>query len=471
MSLRLRSTALALVAGLAIWSGFIATAHAADYALVMGIGNYKRPSANLPGIDKDVQAARRIAQSIGVPAANIRTLSDGDVSSDGIRRAMQDMESSIGRGDRVFIYYSGHGGQESASGSGARCTEGMVAYELSLFRDVELEATLARLATKAGQLVMFNDSCFSGGAASKATPVPGSVAKYLDLKSVGDNAGYTCGDAVNMKTVSRNLVGTAAAKGNNMVYIAAAADDEVAFATPNGSAATLAWESCLKSSSTDTNGSGSLTAGELMRCAQARIKEMGFRQTITIEGNKELPLSFAAAAGTPPGPIAQADAVRRSAATLEDIRQAASPTIQVELQLSRPELKINQDPLDFSIRTNRAGYLYVLHVGPDGKTFDLLFPNQIDQNNQVQPGTIRLPRPSWRVMAAGPVGEAYVLAIVSETQRDFTRPLANKQGPFNSAEMGAMAQEKLRVEATGVGASGGSGTFGASVVARVREHN
>ena len=35
----------------------------------------------------------------------------------------------------------------------------------------------------------------------------------------------------------------------------------------------------------------------------------------------------------------------------------------------------------------------------------------------------------------------------------------------------AMAQEKLRVEATGVGASGGSGTFGASVVARVREHN
>jgi hypothetical protein len=435
----------------------------------MGIGNYQESRANLPGIDKDVAGARRIAQSIGVPASNIRELFNDQVSSAGVQRALRDLESSISTGDRVFVYYSGHGGQvQNSTGSGARCTEGMYVYDMKLYRDVDLEASLASLASKAGQLVMFNDSCFSGGAATKSPEVEGRVAKFFTSKSVADNGNYTCGEAVNMKSSARNLVAGATAKGNNVVYIAAAADDEVAFATKNGSAATLAWEACLKLPSTDSNGSGSLSAGELISCAQDKIRTMGFKQTISVIGNRDLPISFAAprAAAT-----SSAEAARRSAATLEDIRQAGSSSIQVELQASKPELRIDKDALDFNVRTSRPGYLYLLHVGSDGKTFDLLFPNDLDQNNFVQAGTVRLPRPSWRVVASGPVGEAYVLAIVSDIKKDYTKAMTDKQGPFSSVNADNASQSKLRVEATGVGASGASGLFGASSVVRVREIN
>lgn len=449
---------------------------AADHALIMGIGVYQSPNANLPGIDKDVQIARRIAQGIGVPAHNIRELSDGQVTRDGVNAALRQMESTLQPGDRVFIYYSGHGAQERGGG-GEKCTEGMFVHDMKMYPDRELEASLGRIAGKAAQLIMFNDSCFSGGAASKSAgtrAIAGAVPKFFS-KAVADRPDYTCGQAVNMKSMVRNLVVSATERGNNFVYVAAAADDEVAMATPNGSAATVAWESCLRNPGADRNGSGALDAAELQACAQREVERMGHRQTLTSVGNQQLPITFAAAS---PPPVTPTEAAQRSAATLEDIRQAASPAVRVELQ-SRRQLVINQDTLDLTVRTNRSGYLYVLHVGSDGRTFNLLFPNDVDQNNYVQSGQpLQLPRPHWRVRAGGPVGESHMLAIVSDSKRDFLS-LGRKEGPFKSAEFGASLQRNLRVEATGIGVSpGGSpgqgssvayGMFGASTVVSVQE--
>jgi hypothetical protein len=446
---------------------------AADHALIMGIGVYQNPNANLPGISDDVRIARRIAQGIGVPAQNIRELSDAQVTRAGVNDALRQMEAAIQAGDRVFIYYSGHGAQEG--GSGGKCTEGMFVHDMKLYADGELEASLGRIAGKAAQLIMFNDSCFSGGAATKAPDtraIGGAVPKFY--KAVADRPDYTCGQAVNAKTTVRNLVVAAAERGANFVYVAAAADDEVAMATRNGSAATLAWESCLRSADADRNGSGALDAAELQACAQREVNRMGFRQTLTTIGNQQLPITFAAAS---PPPATSTEAAQRSAATLEDIRQAASPAIRVELH-TRRQLVIDRDPLDLTVRTSRSGYLYLLHVGSDGRTFNLLFPNDLDQNNYIQAGqALQLPRPHWRVKAGGPAGESHVMAIVSDTKRDFTS-LGAKEGPFKSAAFGSGLQRNLRIEATGVGtapASGfgsgsiGQGLFGASPVVGVRE--
>lgn len=455
----------------------LACAHAcgfaADHALIMGIGVYQQSQANLPGIDKDMQIARRIAQSIGVPAQNIRELSDGQVTREGVHASLRQMEAQVQPGDRVFIYYSGHGAQEQGRSGGEKCVEGMFVHDMKMYPDGELEASLGRLAGKAAQLIMFNDSCFSGGAASKAPTraIGGAVPKFF--KAVADRPDYTCGQAVNMKNTVRNLVVSASTQGNNFVYIAAAADDEVAMATPNGSAATLAWDMCLRNAAADRNASGALDAAELQACAQREVERMGHRQTLTAIGNRQLPISFAAAS---PPPASPTEASQRSAATLEDIRQAASPAIRVELQ-TRRQLVINQDPLDISVRTNRSGYLYLLHVGSDGRTFNLLFPNDLDQNNYIQAGqALQLPRPHWRVRAGGPAGDSHVMAIVSDTKRDFLS-LGSKEGPFKSASFGSGLQRNLRIEATGVGASAaafqgqapGQGLFGASPVVSVRE--
>ena len=184
---------------------------AADHALIMGIGVYQRADANLPGIDKDVEIARRIAQSIGVPTQNIRQLSDREVTREGVHAALRQIESKVQPGDRVFIYYSGHGAQEQGS-DGAQCTEGMFVHDMQMVPDGELESALGRIAARTSQVIMFNDSCFSGGAANKATTRSvGAVPKFF--KAVADRPNYTCGQAVNMKSGVRNLIASAASGG------------------------------------------------------------------------------------------------------------------------------------------------------------------------------------------------------------------------------------------------------------------
>lgn len=451
------------------WLYFIAvclipwTAQAADYALLMGVGNYQRPHANLPGIDQDLILARRIALSLGVPEAQIREMRDSQVTLQGMKDALQQLDDRVSTGDRVFIYYTGHGSQRRGT-QPQPCMEGMFVHDMRFYADEELEKVLKNLSRKVGQLIMFNDSCFSGGAASTGRTRSMSAAVPKFYKEEVDST-YVCGRAVNMRRNLRSVLDQAGAVGSNVVYVAASRVDQVAFATPQGSVATLAWAQCLGDEKADSNGSGSLDVKELRRCAQHYIDQLGLEQSIAIEGNPDLPLSFAAASAMEPTPE---EAAQRSAATLEDIRQAASPAIQVVLQ-ANPILRINQDPLDLRVRSNRDGYLYVLQVGSDGQTFNLLFPNQLDQHNRIQADqTLQLPRAHWRIRAGGPPGQSHVLAIVAEQPRDFLAG-ADASGPFRSAALAVRVQRTLRIEASGLANAPSPGHYGASAVLAISE--
>lgn len=103
--------------------------------------------------------------------------------------------------------------------------------------------------------------------------------------------------------------------------------------------------------------------------------------------------------------------------------------------LARSKLKIGKDKLSFSIRSSHAGYLYLLMAGSDGKTFDLLFPNKLDNNNFIQAGQLlQLPRTTWEVTTQGPRGKDHILVIVADAPRDLARlPVANA-GPFSVVE-------------------------------------
>lgn len=447
--------------------------HAENYALLMTIGNYSNPNASLPGIDLDARMARRIAQSMGVQEQNILEYSDGQLSQQKLQATLATLTTRIAQGDNIFIYYSGHGSQRTARGAG-KCSEGMVTHDMSTFDDNDLEDTLKQLAAKAGQVVMLNDSCFSGGQATKSRGNDiDADRKAKTWKDVANIANYQCGSAINAK-MTRNLVPTAARAGANFLYIAAAADNEVAFATSRGSSATVAWASCLDARS-DADRSGMLTGRELQRCAQEWIRNNNFNQTITLVGNAELPLSFVHAAmpaqGGAGGAGAAAEGAANALAALENLRQQASPNMHVQLRSAKPSLKIGRDYLDLSVTTNQAGYLYLLHVGSDGKSFDLLFPNSRDTNNHVQAGTTLLPRPSWGIQAAGPAGTSYVMAILSETPREFGAGMAEiASTPFRSAAASTRAVRNLAVVGMGQGASA-PGRMGASAVLPIIEVN
>ena len=156
-----------------------------------------------------------------------------------------------------------------------------------------------------------------------------------------------------------------------------------------------------------------------------------------------------------------------AANALNDIKNAASPAIFVQLKLASDKLKIHTDPLNFSITTNKGGHLTVLQVGSDGKTFNRLFPNDKDQDDFINPGVTILPRPSWQIKAGGPAGTSYLLAIISDAPKDFSKGM-KVAGPFRTSS-GSKGAKNLYIEATQSN-EGPKGIYGASEVIPVQEY-
>ncbi len=108
-----------------------------------------------------------------------------------------------------------------------------------------------------------------------------------------------------------------------------------------------------------------------------------------------------------------------SIATLKDVEAQRNPTRKLEIKMVKKALKINQDYLDLQIKSSHDGYLYLVLLGSDKKSFYVLYPNQLDGDNRIQAGkTINLPKASWQLKAAGPAGLDHILALVADSPRD-----------------------------------------------------
>ena len=443
------------------------TARAEAHALIMWISDYGDAEADLPGLDRDARNARRIAASMGVSESHITELKNQQLTLAGISAALRELAARIQRDDRVILYFSGHGTQlPSRGGSTKPCSEGIVAQDRQIYYDQSLVDDLQAIGTKASQVVMLNDSCFSGGQATRRVELTRAtskrVAKYLPLKfaPVGTDApSRQCGDAVNssVQSLTRNIE-VLRTSGAQLLYVAAAGVDEVSYATSQGSPATQAWAECLDAPTTDRDRSGSISGEELRLCAQAWIdRTQPDHQTITITGNPDLPITLGAAANT-----AAASAPVDAPRALGDLRATSDAAYQVTLRPVKSTLKIGQDLLEFTVESNRAGFLYVLQVGSDGKTYNLLFPNRLDTDNRIAAGNRRLPHDAWRLRSGGPEGVTHLLALVSSERKDFAG-LMDATGTFAEAPANANATRTLHLEAVN------GGRFGTSDVVQIRE--
>lgn len=113
-----------------------------------------------------------------------------------------------------------------------------------------------------------------------------------------------------------------------------------------------------------------------------------------------------------------ADQILASAATLDDIYAQRSGRLKLEVNAPKL-LKINRDQLKFSVKSNSDGYLYIVMLGSDGKSFYLLYPNKIDQKNKIKADVLyNYPRNGWSVRAGGPEGKDRLLFVVSQSPRD-----------------------------------------------------
>src|SRR5436190_15760388 len=253
--------------------------HAENHALIMWISDYGDTDANLPGIDFDARNARKIAAAMGIPDARITELKNRELTLTGMSAALRGLVARIRQDDRVFVYFSGHGTQLPSRGESTKpCSEGIVAHDRKIYYDRTLVDDLRALGAKASQVVMLNDSCFSGGQATRQVAFSGSqlprVPKFLPLKFAAGETGASrqCGDAKNSSVlpITRDIE-VVRNSGAQLLYVAAAGEDEVSYATAQGSLATQAWAHCLATPSTDRDRSGSISGEELRACAQDYI--------------------------------------------------------------------------------------------------------------------------------------------------------------------------------------------------------
>lgn len=431
--------------------GFTKPQSVSAHALILTIGNYQGTVPKLKGVSHDAAAAVEIARRLGVPPANIRTLKDDELTLEGMQRAFDELEARLGGDDQVFIYYSGHGGRQLVQEDGnERCAESLITVDGRPFTDSELERRLQRIAARTHKTIVFLDACHSGGVTTR------SVAATAPFAPKSYNAAPACSRPVNVLTRSLAAPRPAGSGGANFVHIAAARADEVALDQPGrGGVATQAWLACLSGAARDADGSGGLSAQEIQACAQERIQAQlrnvpGFLpHHVSLTGNGAMVLGYAAASTSAPVPVASsapaavtapapaaaaapAPASPSPLATLIDLYSSRDDRRLVTLSAAKPQLKIGIDRLELTLSSREGGYVYLLMVGSDGQTFDLLFPNQLDRNHLIEPGAIlRLPRSSWELSAEGPPGKNTLLALVTDSPRDFAAAGLKPAGPFS----------------------------------------
>ena len=284
---------------------------ASRHALIIGVGEYKVSGVmSLKGVPNDMQSAKQMAMAMSIPEDNITYLRDHQATAIQIRQAIQDLNARVRPGDRVFVYYSGHGTRwVDPKGNPDHCTEGLLSTDGQAITNTEVGELLSPIASKTDKLMVFYDACHSGGIASQPlrTRSLGASAGLLTPKFVGALSSEACAKPTNMKT--RALSSELGAKGilpENIVSIAASRPDEVSFDdAKSGGLATVAWRDCMMGKAKDLDQSGSVSVAEITRCAQDSLNQKLAQypdilgQHMTIGGNKEFIPAFQVASAGP----------------------------------------------------------------------------------------------------------------------------------------------------------------------------
>jgi hypothetical protein len=537
-------------------TGVRSLAKSSRHALIIGVGQYSAPNIQaLAGVGNDVESAHKMAINMLIPEENIQYLRDKDASALNIENEISKLETRVKNGDRVFIYYSGHGTRWPDAESNGSCTEGLLASDGQALSNKQMSLLLSPIAKKTDKMMVFYDACHSGGIVNQPFKTRSLMVNTSVLSPKFSSAGTSenCSRPSNMKT--RSLTGELNKEGviaENVVFIAASRPDEVSFDdSKKGGLATTAWRDCFLGEAKDLDQSGSISVEEITSCAQAKVDSNLSKypeilgQKMTIGGNKGfIPAFFTQGFDIQPEvslaslqtqtttnpmvslgsvndthsntpshidadkllgstsesgyeknlqnskpvvsnnvthptfqvpetfkPIVQNSAASRPmveatpisnisieptiakpntkpvlpAQILKQIYDQRDASRDLKVTLSQSTLRINRDPLQFSVTSKNEGYVYVALAGSDQKSLYLIYPNEIDSNNQIQANqTISLPRSKWKITAGGPKGTDTLLVLVTDSPRDISQLVSEREGPFLKSLLSKEGKSQLQ---------------------------
>lgn len=401
-----------LLAGLLLAAS---TGSAMNKALIVGVGKYKNPDNNLPGIQLDVDMAQQLAQRLGIASKNILFLRDEAATIQGMRNSLKWLTEDVGNTDRVMIYVSSHGSYVPDKNGDEKdgVDETLYMYD-GHFIDDEFYSALRKIPST--NVVVFVDACHSGTGTRALKPnaynLTGGKVKAvpgLGSKAPADKSAPTY-NAASAKDSSGQ---------DNYIAMGAAQDDQQSMATDHGSLFTLA---LLESLENARNKNRNASWNEVFANTKQRVlaTKAGFYPNL--DGNTQLANSAIFNAPSPMTPVGvnmTAAPADRTTSVSEDNNPLWTAVARLadggqHFALTAPTRVKLGDKLQFHLTAPVEGYLNIISVGPEDNA-TLLFPNQYEPNNLIKQGKIVFPSPSsFVIRAVAPKGKLLVTAFISK---------------------------------------------------------
>lgn len=159
------------------------------YGLFAGISDYQPPSTDLAYTAED---ATRIRDALigggGMRADDAYTFVDREATVGNVTAAIRDIARRMQPDDTFVMFYSGHGGQTPRNGPTASDPDAMD-ETLTLYDGALLDDELGALFDEIdqGTVLLWLDSCFSGGFAKDIVSAPGRMGIFSSEEDVTSN--------------------------------------------------------------------------------------------------------------------------------------------------------------------------------------------------------------------------------------------------------------------------------------------
>ena len=408
--------------------------HAGQKALLIGIGEYPHlpPQSQLLGPPNDVRAMRKfLIDEWGFSKTDIRVLVDEDATKSEILDALGNwLPGATRAGDRVVIYYSGHGSQvdDDNGDEGDKKDETFVPSDYGrngdrdsdMLRDDDVADALKRILDR--RVVFIADSCHSGTVTrshfdlSTDSPVENAKSRYLPA------ATRSLAIVRDEEPISQDI------------------DDHVHLTLSAALPYQLAWEEngsgvftnylieALTDLRADRNGNGRVTSAELINYIKPKTEDwckkvpkcrqyQGFTPNMDPKNGS---IVLQPAPDSEDLPVLNED---DPDAVSDILPEFASDLVKVEI-FPGHRFRIGED-LSFRLTSSVDGYLTLLDLNADGEMV-LLFPTAKDiehgKSGKIRAGApLTVPDKSYGVAfeAIEPTGRGRLMAIVTEDSVEF----------------------------------------------------
>jgi hypothetical protein len=160
------------------------------YGLFAGISEYQPPNTPLLYTAED---ATRIRDALigggGMRAADAYTFVDGEATVANVTAAIRTIAGRMGPEDTFVMFYSGHGGQTRRSGGPTSTDPDSLDETLALYDGEITDDQLSALFDEIddGTVLLWLDSCFSGGFAKDIVSAPGRMGIFSSEEDVTSN--------------------------------------------------------------------------------------------------------------------------------------------------------------------------------------------------------------------------------------------------------------------------------------------